>query len=216
MNIKAAIFDLDGTLADTIPVTIKAIKETVRELKGEELTDEEILKEFGPVDTEIVKKLVDGVRKELVEERYIKIFSESFDKCVRPIEGIIELLDFIKSKGIRLGLFTGRGIRATEIIIEKLRLKEYFDIVIAGEHTRKPKPDPEGIMLALEKLGIRADESVYTGDFDVDIKASRAAGTKSVLALWSSTGSEDLIGLKPDKYFRKPDEFIKWLGNTTD
>jgi phosphoglycolate phosphatase/pyrophosphatase PpaX len=65
--------------------------------------------------------------------------------------------------------------------------------------------------MALDRLQATPEESIYVGDFDVDIEASRSAGTMSVLALWSSTGSEKLIGLKPDLYFRSPYTFLSWL-----
>jgi pyrophosphatase PpaX len=213
MKFKAAIFDLDGTLADTIPLTIYSIKETIKRFTGKDLSDEEVLNEFGPVDLEIVKKFVPEDKREEAVECYINLFSDKFNEFIKPIDGVKELLKALKLKGMKLGLFTGRGITVAEIIIEKLGLKEYLDVILAGEHTKKPKPDPEGIILALDTLGVNCSESIYTGDFDADIMASRAAGTFSVLALWSSTKSEKLIDLKPDKYFYSPLEFKEWIEN---
>lgn len=211
MQIDAIIFDLDGTIADTIPITIYSLKEVTKELTGKTLSDEEILKEFGPIDTQIIKNLFTNDKQDMCEEVYIKHFTEHFDKIVKPIDGMKELISYIKSKGIKLGIFTGRSLRATHIILEKLGILNLFDAVIAGDSTKKPKPDPEGINIVLKELGVKNANSIYAGDFDVDIQASRNAGTMSVLALWSSTGSKKLIELKPDKYFETPYEFIDWL-----
>lgn len=211
MNFKAIIFDMDGTIADTIPLTVYALKEAVRELTGKVYSDEEIRAEFGPTDTEIVKKLVDNKNGEASTELYIDFFKSNFDRFIKPIEGINELLAFIKSKGIKLGLFTGRSHRVTTIILEKLGMNHMFDVIVAGDFTKRPKPDPEGILKALDALNTDGSDSIYVGDFDVDIAASKAAGTKSALALWSSTGDEELIKLKPDMYFRSPYEFIDLL-----
>lgn len=208
MNFKAIVFDMDGTIADTIPLTVYALKEAARELTGKVYSDEEIREEFGPIDTEIVKKLVNNENREASPEIYIDIFKNNFDRFIKPIDGINELLAFIKSKGIKLGLFTGRSHIVTMIILEKLGMKKMFDVIVAGDFTKKPKPHPEGILKALEALSVDSTDSIYVGDFDVDIAASKAAGTKSALALWSSTGDEKLIKLKPDMYFKSPYEFM--------
>lgn len=211
MKIDAIIFDLDGTLADTIPLTIYALKEAVLELSGKEYRDEEILNEFGPVDTEIIKKLLDYKYDDIAPDIYLKHFEGSFNDFVKPIDGIDHLLKFIGSNGIKLGLFTGRGRRATEIIIEKLGFREMFNILITGDDTKNPKPDPEGIIKALNLLSADKQSSFYVGDFEVDIYASRAAGVNSVLALWASSGDERLNEHNPDYCFKNPLEFIDTL-----
>ncbi|HOV27022.1 MAG TPA: HAD-IA family hydrolase [Pseudobacteroides sp.] len=208
MKFDAVIFDLDGTLADTIPLTIYALKKAVLELSGKEYGDDEILNEFGPVDTEIIKKLLDYKQDDIAPDVYIKHFEESFNDFVKPIEGIGTLLESIKSNGIKLGLFTGRSRRATEIVLKKLSFREMFDILLTGDDTTKPKPDPEGIEKALELLSADKESSLYVGDFDVDILASRAAGVKSALALWASSSDDRLNELKPDYSLKTPQELI--------
>lgn len=208
MKFDAIIFDLDGTLADTIPLTIYALKKAVLELSGKEYSDDEILNEFGPVDTEIIKKLLDYKQDDIAPDVYIKRFEESFSDFVKPIEGIGALLESIKSNGIKLGLFTGRSRRATEIVLEKLGIREKFDILLTGDDTTRPKPDPEGIEKALKLLSADKRSSLYVGDFDVDILASRAAGVRSALALWASSGDERLNELKPDYSLKTPGELI--------
>ncbi len=211
MKIDAIIFDLDGTLADTIPLTIYALKKAVLELSGKEYRDEEILNEFGPIDTEIVKKLLDYKHDDIAPDIYLKHFESSFNDFVKPIEGIERLLKFIASNGIKLGLFTGRSSRATEIIVEKLGFREMFNILITGDDTKNPKPDPEGIEKALDFLSADKQSSFYVGDFEVDIYASRGAGVNSVLALWASSGDERLKEHNPDYCFKNPQEFIDTL-----
>jgi pyrophosphatase PpaX len=213
--IKAVIFDLDGTLADTIPLTVYSIKEVTKELTGKVLSDEDVLLEFGPIDTDIIKKLVDNDKREISIKAYVEHFSNNFDSFVKPIEGIIELIKFMKSKNIKIGLFTGRSLRVTQIILKKLGIEKYFDEMLAGDFTAKPKPDPEGIKCTLDKLNVKSSDAIYVGDCDVDILASKAAGTLSVLALWSSTGSTELINLNPGKYFKTPYEFIEWFKKET-
>ncbi|MDP4094303.1 MAG: HAD family hydrolase [Bacillota bacterium] len=211
MKLEAVIFDLDGTIADTIKLTLHAIRETARKFTGREMSDEDALSMFGPVDTEIIKTLVKTHEQQAAIEDYLNTFSDSFEDYVKPIEGIPELLTFIKQSGVKTGLFTGRGRIATDIILSKLGLKKYFDEIISGDDTKAFKPDPDGILKMLKKLDVKAVDSVYAGDFDVDIKASRNAGTKAVLALWSSTADEGLMEHKPDAAFKTPYDYMEWL-----
>ncbi|MCX7748058.1 MAG: HAD-IA family hydrolase [Clostridia bacterium] len=214
MKMKAVVFDLDGTLADTIPLTIYSLQEVARHYTGKVLTDQDILDEFGPPDTEIIKKLVNRKSEDCVDA-YLKNFSDNFSRFVKPIEGIPELLGLLHRKGIKIGLFTGRSFRAANMILEKLGLSNQFDIILAGEDTKKPKPDPEGINLALHKLGIETQNAAYVGDFEVDILASREAGVVSVLALWSPNSSKELIQKGPDYYFDRVSDFIEWIEENT-
>lgn len=211
MYLKAIVFDLDGTIADTIPLTVRSLHQVILRYSGKDLSDEEIIKEFGPIDTQIARKFIEDGNGEEAEEEYIRLYSELFDHYVKPIAGMQELLQAIKAKGIQVGLFTGRSLRSTEITLEKLSIRHCFDVIIPGDDTKKPKPDPEGILLALDKLGVKTCEAAYVGDFAADILASKAAGTVSVLALWSSTGNKELLELNPDQYFTATSAFWDWL-----
>lgn len=211
MDLKALIFDLDGTIADTVPLTILSIKETVKQFTGRTLSDEEVLAEFGPIDTEIVRKLVNSEESDAAIEEYVAHFDNHFEEYVPIIDGMEELLKCIKNKGIKLGLYTGRGLRVANIVLARLGFDKYFDLLLAGDHVTKPKPDPEGILLACNKLGVEPCDAAYIGDFDVDIVAARKAGTTAVLALWASNASGNLIEHKPDHSFKKASEFMEWL-----
>ena len=211
MNLKAIVFDLDGTIADTIPLTVHALRKVILQYTGKDRSDTEIIEEFGPIDTQIARKLAGDAQGEEAEEEYIRHFGELFDSYVTPIEGMQELLHTLRGKGIKAGLFTGRSLRATEIVLDKLFLRHCFDVIIPGDATAKPKPDPEGILLALDKLGVEPCDAAYVGDFAADILASRAAGTVSILALWSSTANRELLDLHPDYSFAAPREFVAWL-----
>jgi phosphoglycolate phosphatase/pyrophosphatase PpaX len=211
MQLEAIIFDLDGTIADTIYLTIYSIKEYIRQKTSRILSDDEVLAEFGPTDTEIVKKYLSDIGNPRILEDYASFVAEIFDNFVKPIGGIEDLLANIKNKGIKTALFTGRSRLTTEIVLEKLGLKKYFDNICAGDDTSNFKPDPEGINKTLAKLGVRPESSAYVGDFDVDILAGRNAGTMSILALWSSSANKELKSLHPDAAFKTPYEFIEWL-----
>lgn len=215
MQLKAVVFDLDGTIADTIKLTIYSIREYVRIKTGKQYTDEDILAEFGPIDTYIIRKLIPDNTGENFINDYVKLVSECFDKMVKPIDGIREMLSFIKKNAIKTALFTGRSRITAELVLEKLGIKQYFDNIIAGDDTSKFKPNPEGIIKSLAILGVNPEECAYVGDFDVDIHASRNAGTMAILALWSATANKELIKLNPDAAFKTPYELMNWIQDNT-
>lgn len=215
MQLKAVIFDLDGTIADTIKLTLYSIREYIRIKTGKQYTDEDILAEFGPIDTYIIRKFIPDNTGENFISDYVKLVSDCFDKMVKPIEGISEMLSFIKNKGIKTALFTGRSRITAELVLEKLGIKQYFDNIMAGDDTSKFKPNPEGIIKSLAVLGVNPEECAYVGDFDVDIHASRNAGTMAILALWSATANKELIKLNPDAAFETPYELINWIQDNT-
>lgn len=211
MKFEAVIFDMDGTLADTIPLTVYALQETILKYTGRQYSDQEILDHFGPTEINILKDFVRENQIEEALELYVECFSENFTRFIKPMEGIQDLLGYLQSQEIKIGLFTGRSERVTKIILDRLGILGYFKTVITGDHTKEFKPDPEGVKLALKNLHTDPSRSIYAGDYDVDILASKAAGTTSVLVLWSSTASEDPLDLEPDQAFRTPFQFIDWL-----
>lgn len=208
MKIEAIIFDLDGTLADTIPLTVHSLRETAQCYTGHTYSDEEILREFGPIDTDIVYKLT-GVRESV--DAYVEHFEKNFHTFIQPIPGMNELLQGIRNKSIKTGIFTGRSERVTRVILKELGLEQYFDEIIPGDMTTRCKPDPEGILIMLERLQVPATHALYVGDFGVDIEASKAAGTRAILALWSTTASPALWQHQPEQGFSTTEEFAHWI-----
>ena len=211
VKLEAMIFDLDGTIADTVPLTIYSLKKTARQLTGKEYSDDYILKLFGPIDSEIIKGLVNNHNREAAVEVYFTCFRENFHRFVKPMDGIEELLKHLKSKSVRTGMFTGRSRRGTDIVLEELKLREYFDVIIPGDFIENPKPDPEGIWNAMDYLRVEGRAAAYVGDMEVDVLAGKNAGVFSILALWSTTADKGLIHTHPDKYFWSPRELIQWL-----
>lgn len=211
MRLKAIVFDLDGTITDTLPLTIHSIQEVTRRLTGRILSDREVTDAFGPIDIETIKMFVGPEMGDTGVEEYVRYFADRFYDFVKPIKGIKELLELIREMGIATGIFTGRSMRVTKIILQKLGIEQLFNEIMTGDYTDNPKPDPEGIHKIFERFGIDTAAGAYVGDMGVDMQASKSAGTFSILALWSSTANEGYMKENPDKSFRSPYEMIDWL-----
>lgn len=142
--IKTAIFDFDGTLADTIPLCREAFRRAIRKLDGRILTDEEIERQFGPDDLGVIQKLIPG--KPELHERGRELFIHYYrklhaDLAPAPFPGTAELLSTLRNLGIRLAMVTGKRLESAEISLQFFHLSEFFPILETGSPEGGVKPD---------------------------------------------------------------------------
>ena len=196
--IKTAIFDFDGTLADTIPLCREAFRRAVRELDGRTLTDEEIERQFGPDDLGVIQRLLPG-KPELHEkgrELFLRYYHELHPELApTPFPGAAGLLHALRSRGIRLAMVTGKRLESAEI-----HLAEFFPILETGSPEGGVKPDR--IRRALDRLDSSAGEAIYIGDSPTDVDACRAVPIRILAAGWAAEA--DVKGLEE----RKPDYLL--------
>jgi phosphoglycolate phosphatase/pyrophosphatase PpaX len=99
-------------------------------------------------------------------------------------EGIPDVLDALRGRRIRNGIVTGKSRSSWDITLAQVELGE-FDVVVVDDDVANPKPDPEGILAALDSLGIPPREAIYVGDSPSDMEAAQAARTQAAAAMWS-------------------------------
>ena len=188
--LKTVIFDLDGTIGDTLPLCVTAFKKAIEPLGGVTLTPREIISHFGPSEEGVIRELFPD-RYEEALELFINSYRELHDMAPRPFDGITDLLAFLKSKGIKNTIVTGKGMRTLQITLKKYGIASYFDMLEAGS--------PEGpckaakIRKILDELGITAQEALYVGDAPTDITESREVGVEVASAAWASTAEPELL-----------------------
>ncbi|MCD8273239.1 HAD family hydrolase [Akkermansia sp.] len=196
--IKTAIFDFDGTLADTIPLCREAFRRAIRKLDGRILTDEEIERQFGPDDLGVIRKLIPG-KPELHErgrELFIHYYRELHaDLAPAPFPGAVELLRTLRNLGIRLAMVTGKRLESAEISLQFFHLSEFFPILETGSPERGVKPDR--IKRALARLNSVASEAIYIGDAPTDVDACRSVPIRILAAGWAAEA--DINGLREKK-----------------
>ncbi|HZG84999.1 HAD family hydrolase [Paenibacillus sp.] len=207
--IRAIIFDLDGTIGDTLPLCIAAFRKSIEPLAGRAVSDEEIVATFGPSEEGTIRALVPDHYEEGVE-RYLAHYRELHPMCGRPFDGIADILDFARARGVRLAMVTGKGARSTDITLEAFGLRHAFEIVETGSPHGPRKA--EGIRSVLDRFEIEAGEAVYVGDAPSDIEASRKVGVAIVSAAWAGTADpEALRALAPDELFTDVAGFRQYL-----
>ncbi|MFB9328967.1 HAD family hydrolase [Paenibacillus aurantiacus] len=209
MMLKTIIFDLDGTIGNTLPLCIAAFKAAIEPHAGRTLTDQEIIDTFGPSEEGTVHALIPEAYDQGVED-YLVHYKELHPMCAEPFEGIVDILEFAKRSGIRLALVTGKGRRSTDITLNVFGLDSYFEIVETGSPQGPRKV--QGIERVLQQLGIAQDESIYVGDAPSDVDASRQAGVPIVAAAWAETSDPAVLHAKgPDQLFTSVADFRAYL-----
>lgn len=208
--IKAIVFDFDGTIANTLPLIFIGIQSVFREFAQMTLSDSDVIARFGPTEEGIIYSGVARSDFERAVGRFFEIYETEHERVVAQNDAIHELLAGLKQKGLRLGLFTGKGRRAAEISLRKLNLAKYFNVILTGDDVTAPKPHPEGIFLALSLLNVKPHETAYVGDSAADMQAAKRAGVLSIGVHWLETSQN--IGDTPcdarvetvQEFFRLP------------
>lgn len=206
---KAFIFDLDGTVGDTLPLCISAFKKSIEPLLKQSLTDEQIIATFGPSEEGTIRQLIPDHQVEGTKQ-YLIHYEQLHSMCPAVFPGIKEILEELSRKGIKLGMVTGKGRYSTEISLRKFGIDQNFKICETGSPEGPDKVN--GIRRIVKRLDIPMDESIYIGDAPSDIRYCRETGIRIIAAAWASTARpEELRALQPDYLFTSIEEFRNWI-----
>ena len=209
MKLRGIIFDLDGTLADTLPVCFAAFREVFRNYLGRDYSDQEVRAMFGPSEAGILKSRVPARSDEALAD-YLSAYARHHTACPEPFPGICEILEGLRERGIRLAVVTGKGEGSASISLRKLGLEEFFDPVKAGAEHGGIKPHAMRDVLAA--WGFSPAEVASIGDARPDVDSAKAIGLVSLAAAWANTADFDLLASrKPLAVFREVAEFAAWV-----
>ncbi|HXO75664.1 MAG TPA: HAD family hydrolase [Puia sp.] len=209
-KIKGIIFDLDGTLGNTLPLCIQAFRQSIEPLALKTLSDAEIVATFGPSEEGTIQTLIPEHYQQGIVN-YLQFYEDLHDLCPAPFPGIAQLLHDLRSKNIRIAMVTGKGKHSTAISLKKFELEGLFELIETGSPIGPVKE--KGIDAVLQHWkGIDKVSIIYVGDSPGDITASRKAGIPVVAAAWAETAEpEKLKAQNPDQIFYSIDEFADWL-----
>jgi len=209
MALEGMIFDLDGTLAETLPVCLNALQRTFKKFFSRNWTSKEILSCFGPTEEGVIKRLLPERADECLKTYYSE-YERAHFVCPRPFPGIPEALRLLRSKNIRLAIVTAKGERTMRISLRRLGLESYFSELEHGFEDGNKKEI--SIQRVLGRWNVKPASVGYVGDRASDIAAARTQGLVSIAASWAKYSNEErLIHALPDFHFRTVDEFRTWL-----
>lgn len=213
-KIKGIIFDLDGTLADTLPLCIKSFQLAFEEITGIKYPESRIIQFFGQTEEGITKS-IEPDRWQECFDAYIRIYKENHHLCPAIFDGTREILDFLKENNYKIAMVTGKGKPSADITLDYFGIKNYFEYIETGSAEGVIKD--KCITKILNCWQIPANQTAYIGDQPSDITCSKKAGVIPIAVTWASTTNTELLEKEnPYKIFSKIEDFKDWLEQITE
>lgn len=192
-----ALFDFDGTLADTIPLIVASFHHTLATAGLPAVDDVEARSWIGRPLQPVLEERWPGRGAELTDT-YRAWNLAQHDELIEAVPDMPELLTALTAAGVRLGVVSSKKADTVQRGLRVVGLAEHIDVLAGMDETPRHKPDPQPLLYAADKLGVSPSDCVYIGDADVDVLAARAAGMYAVAVTWGAGTPEVLRGLEPD------------------
>jgi pyrophosphatase PpaX len=205
------LFDLDGTLIDTVDLINECFRYLFRKEKAKYPGTEVINPLIGlPLKIQFRGFFPDKDERELdkLVDDYMDYQLEIYKKYLRTFPGVHETLDCLRSAGCRLALVTSRRRKSVELFTRELGFFGLFETVITPEDTDLHKPDPAPALLAIARLGQQKGKGLFVGDAEFDMACGKAADMETAFALWGPTDPETLK-TKPDYLLKSMKELCE-------
>jgi pyrophosphatase PpaX len=201
------LFDFDGTLVDSEQLILASFRHATDVVLGATPPDDELRAGIG-LTLEAQARHLAGDRAEQLFEVYVEHNRAAHRELLRTFAGVPEMIGRLRARGARLGVVTAKIRPTMELGFEHVPLEPgWFDVLIAKEDTERHKPEPEPLLLALERLAAAPADAIYVGDSPFDIRAAHAAGVTAAAAAWGDIFPRDvLVAERPQIVFDSPDQ----------
>ena len=214
---KACIFDLDGTLTNTLESMTYSVNLTLEEMGLSKITKDQCRLFVGNGARVLMEKSLkaagdtDASRIEEGMEIYGRIFDRNCTYHVTPYEGIPEMLKALKDKGIHQAVLSNKPDRQTVKVVKAIFGEELFDYAQGQKEGIRRKPEPDGVWYLMEQMHVSKEECLYIGDSEVDAATGRNAGLKTIGVLWGFRDRKTLETAGADDLIDRPDELLQFV-----
>jgi pyrophosphatase PpaX len=205
------IFDLDGTVLDSVELIVESFGWAVRDVLGREVTRADAIKNVGRPLLEQMAE-IDSDRAEELVTSYRTFNHREHDRRVRLFPGMADLLLRLRARGDHLALVTSKSRHTTEMAFRVTGVGDLFEAILCAGETTQHKPHPEPLLRILELLEAAPERAVYVGDSPYDLQAAANAGIPGVGVTWGVFPAEDLIAEAPDRLAHSMAELAAILG----
>jgi pyrophosphatase PpaX len=210
-RLPVVLFDLDGTVIDSGGIILASMRHAAATVLGREFPDDELMAAVGGPGLEHQMRALDPGRVDELVDVY-RAHNEELHDTLLPCTGMDTALARLKEEGRTLGIVTAKRRVTVELAFEHVPFGHLFDVIVGGDETERHKPDPEPVLLALERLGARPEEAAYVGDSPFDVAAGNAAGVFTVAVTWGRIhGRERLEAEQPDAVVDTAEELLAVL-----
>jgi pyrophosphatase PpaX len=209
VRFPVVLFDFDGTVVDSGGIILASMRHATRTVLAREYTDEQLMANVGGpgLDAQMV-----AIAPEHADElvRVYREHNEAIHDELEAFLGMEDVLATLRAQGRRLGIVTAKRTKTVELAFSFLPLAAYFDTIVAGDDTVRHKPDPDPLLLALERLAAPAADAAYVGDSPYDMRAARAAGVHAIGVTWGKIHDRDALA-DADVVVDTPEELLDAL-----
>ena len=207
------IFDIDGTLLNTIDSISFHINKTLEEFGLGQIDKERVRAFVGNGPVVLVNKTLDFVgasREESFRKKFLDTYNKSYDDdptyLLKAYGGIKESIDILKDRGEIIACFSNKPDSTCKKVIGHVFGKDYFDFILGYKESYERKPSPEGIMIIKERFGVDFSDILYFGDSEVDMKCGKNSGIFTVGCSWGFRSREILEKESPNLIIDDPKE----------
>ena len=204
------LFDLDGTLIDSIELILASFRHTMRTHLGTVPPDAAWRAGFGrPLRPQLARYARDPDQVEEMVATYRAHNRAHHDRLVHRYAGIHEVVMRLREQGATLGIVTSKNRVATEHGLRHCALDRFFAVLVTSDDTTEHKPGPAPVLEALTQLDASAARAVFIGDSPYDCLAGKAAGVSTAAALWGPFSRETLEPHAPDYWLERPEQILQ-------
>ena len=200
MTPPALLFDLDGTLIDSIGLLLECMEAAFADRTRRPTRAEWIAGIGTPLRAQLAEWCDGDAHVEQMVGRYRDYQDQHLERLTTAYPAVVDTVQSLRSVGHRTAIVTSKGRIMTGRSLQHVGLADAFDAVVTFEETTRHKPLPDPVHLALERLGATADRALFIGDSPHDMHAGRAAGVTTVAALWGPFSREELAVATPDHF----------------
>ena len=207
--IRTVLFDLDGTLIDSVRLILDSYHHTLATHGLPPRTDEEWLAGVGtPLAVQFAAWRDDPGTLERLIATYREYNLRHHDRMVTVYPGVVDVVRALKEAGLGTGLVTSKNRAGALRGLTLARLESLMDVLVCADEVENPKPHPEPVEKAVRLLGADRGTTLYVGDSIHDMRSGRAAGVRTAAVLWGPFGRSHLEGARPDYWLERPEELL--------
>ena len=199
MPIRAALFDFDGTLADSFTAIMQSANHVLRSFGRPEVTLDTVRQYVGFGLPNFIQEIVPGVDQQEAITRYRAHHATVTHSGTKLMPGVAETIPELARRGIAMAVCSNKMVHFTRDLVRHLGLAPYFAAILGPDDVdNRPKPDPAMLLEGLRRLKIPASDAVYVGDMAIDVHSAKAAGIPAWIVPGGATGRESAEDAGPD------------------
>ena len=192
MSFETVLFDLDGTVVDSGAIILASMRHATREVLGRDYSDEELLQAVGGPGLEAQMQALAPEHVERLVTVY-RAHNEPLHNELALCLGMDDVLVRLSEEGRRLGLVSAKRRSTVELAFAATEIGHLFEVVVGGDEAPRGKPEPDTLLLALERVGEDASDAAYVGDSPFDMTAAKRAGMAAVAVSWGGVHTRELL-----------------------